>query len=341
MHPITIKDIAKLLGVSKSTVSRALKDHPDISKATKEAVLQLAESLHYRPNAVALSLRHKKSKVIGLIVPQISYFFFPSVVEGIEDEVHKHGYKLMILTSNEQYEREVEACNILLSNNVEGILASVSRKTEDFEHFNDIIDSDIPIVFFDRVPDNAQTDMVLVDDIDGAYNATKHLIEIGKKKIAICIGNPNLLISKNRLEGYRKALEECKLTINDKLVVSCETPDEAENETNRLINSSNNPDSILAISDLTMAGIMKAIYKNKLRIPEDIAVIGFCEEPFSSMYNPPLSTIKPMGFEIGNTAAQMLFKRINNESKEKPVPKRIDLKSEMIIRASTHKQEAD
>ncbi|MDF1548686.1 MAG: LacI family DNA-binding transcriptional regulator, partial [Bacteroidales bacterium] len=310
IHPVTIKDIAKLLGISKSTVSRALKDHPDISQTTKDAVLQLAEALRYRPNAVALSLRHKKSKVIGLIVPQISYFFFPSVVEGVEDEVHKHGYKLMILTSNEQYEREVEACDILLSNNVEGILASVSRKTRDFKHFHDIIDSDIPMVFFDRVPDSVQADMVLVDDIDGAYNATKHLFDIGKKRIAICIGNPNLLISKNRLKGYQMAFEENKRLIDENYIISCETPVEAENETTRLLNLPNPPDGILAISDLTMSGIMKAIYKNKLRIPEDIAVIGFCEEPFSSMYNPPLSTIKPMGFEIGKTAAEMLFKRI-------------------------------
>jgi DNA-binding LacI/PurR family transcriptional regulator len=337
MHPITINDIAKLLGVSKSTVSRALKDHPDISQTTKDAVLQLAESLHYRPNAVALSLRHKKSKVIGLIIPQISYFFFPSVVEGIEKEVHKHGYKLMILTSNEKYEREVEACNILLSNNVEGILASVSRKTRDFTHFHNIIDSEIPMVFFDRVPDNIRADMVLVDDIEGAYKATRHLLETGKKKIAICIGNPNLLISKNRLLGYQKACEEFKSSIEEQFIISCETPEEAENETNRLINSKNSPDSILAISDLTMSGIMKAVYKNCLKIPEDIAVIGFCEEPFSTMYNPPLSTIKPMGLEIGNTAAQMLFKRINEEAKEKSSPKRINLKSEMIIRASTVK----
>ncbi len=335
MHPITIKDIAKLLGISKSTVSRALKDHPDISKKTKDAVLQLAQSLHYIPNAIAMSLRHKKSKVIGLIIPQISYFFFPSVIKGIEDEVYKHGYKLMILSSNEKYEREVEACNILTSNNVEGVLASVSRRTNDFNHFQDIIDSDIPIVFFDRVPDNIEADMVLIDDIDGAYKATKHLIETGKRRIAICIGNPNLLISKNRLQGYQKACEEFKHIVEEQFIISCETPEEAEEETNRLINGENTPDSMLAISDLTMSGIMKAIYKNELKIPEEIAVIGFCEEPFSTMYTPPISTIKPMGFEIGNTAAKMLFERISEEGKEKSQAQRIDLIGEMIIRAST------
>lgn len=335
INSITLKDIAKLLGVSKSTVSRALKDHPDISQATKEAVLKLAEELHYRPNAVAISLRQKKSKVIGLIVPQISYFFFPSIIEGVESEVYKNGYKLMIFQSNELYEREIEACNILLSNNVEGILASVSRETENFKHFENIIESNIPIVFFDRVPDSVEADKVLVDDVEGAYKATKHLIETGRKKTAICIGNSNLLISKNRLKGYKMAFEECNLPINEEFIISCETPEEAEYETNILLNLQDAPDGIFAISDLTMAGIMRAIYKNNLKVPDDISVIGFCEEPFSLMYNPPLSTIKPMGFDIGKTASQMLFNRINSELAENPKPKRIFLKSEMIIRSST------
>ena len=335
ISPITIKDIAKILGISKSTVSRALKNHPDISQTTKDLVLQLADVLHYRPNTVAISLRNKKSKIIGLIVPQISYFFFPSVIKGIEDEVHKHDYRLMILHSNELYEREVEACGMMLSSNVEGILASVSRKTKDFKHFQNIIDSDTPIVFFDRVPDSLLADKVLVDDIDGAYNAIKHLIDIGRTKIAICIGNPNLLICKNRLAGYKNALKAHNVSVDENYIISCQTPEEAEAETNRLLNMQEPPDSIFAISDLTMSGIMQAVYKNNLKIPEDIAVIGFCEEPFSLMYNPPLSTIKPMGFEIGKTAAELLFKRIKSDEAENFEPKQIDLKTDMIIRAST------
>ncbi len=205
VNPVTIMDLAKLLNLSKSTVSRALKNHPDISQATRDAVRQLADALNYRPNSVAVTLRHKKSRIIGLVVPQISYFFFPSVVKGIEDEVNKHGYTLMIMQSNEEYTREKEACNHLMSGNVEGILISVSRETVDFHHFEEIIDSGLPMVFFDRVPETYLADMVLVDDTDGAYRAVKHLIETGKRKIAICTGTPNLLISRNRLKGYKQA----------------------------------------------------------------------------------------------------------------------------------------
>ncbi len=335
MNTVTLKDIAKLLGISKSTVSRALKNHPDISQKTKDAVMQLSEALHYRPNAVAVSFRFKKSKVIGLIVPQISAFFFPSVIEGIEHELYKHHYNLMILQSNESYEREVEACNILLSNNVEGILASVSRETENFGHFEDIVNDDLPIVFFDRVPNQIKGNKVLVDDIDGAFKATKHLIEIGRTKIAICIGNPNLLISDNRLNGYIKAMQKHNFEIDKQYIISGESPEDVEEKMSKLINLPEPPDAIFAISDLTMSGIMKAINRSNLKIPEDIAVIGFCEEPFSSMYSPPLSTIKPMGYEIGQKAAQLLFKRINGQAVNRLDLEVVFLQSELIVSEST------
>jgi len=187
-NPVTIIDIARILGVSKSTVSRALKNHPDISQETKDAVNRIAQSLNYIPNTVASSFRNRKTQVIGLIVPQISYFFFPSVVRGIEEVVHNKGYKLMILQSNESYEREVENMNILMASNVEGILASVSLETKNFEHFQHIIDIELPIVFFDRVVKDMNVDIVLVDDITGSFNAVKRLISAGRKRIAICTG---------------------------------------------------------------------------------------------------------------------------------------------------------
>ncbi|MBN2595909.1 MAG: LacI family DNA-binding transcriptional regulator [Marinifilaceae bacterium] len=330
---ITIIDIAKLLGVSKSTVSRALKDHPDISNATKEAVRMMAKQLKYKPNAVAMSLRHKKSKVIGLIVPTLSPFFFPSVIHGIENEVNKRGYNLMILQSNESYEREVHNVDILQSNNVEGILASVSRNTEDLSHFTNLIENNTPIVFFDRIPKSIQADMVLVDDISGAYNAVEHLISIGKRKIAICLGNPNLLISSNRLNGYKKALKKHQIEINEEFIITGQSSEEAEKETKKLLELTSPPDAILAISDLTMSGIMKALYASKIKIPEDIAVIGFCEDTFSQMYNPPVSTIDPMGIEIGKIAAERLFQRIHENNILEP--KIINLSSRLIVRDST------
>ncbi len=193
----TLKDIAQQLGLNKSTVSRALRDHPDVSQETKDAVKNLAQELKYRPNIVASSLRHKKSKVIGLLVPQMSYFFWPSVIQGIEEIVHKNGYNLLMLQSNESYEREVENLDILVANNVEGILASISRETKDFSHFKDVINLGLPIVFYDRVMKDLNADLVLLDDTSAAYNAVLHLIDKGKRRIAICTGNSNLLISRN------------------------------------------------------------------------------------------------------------------------------------------------
>jgi DNA-binding LacI/PurR family transcriptional regulator len=334
-NPITIKDLAKLLGVSKSTVSRALKDHPDISPGTKEAVKSLAASFNYRPSQVAISLRLGKSKVIGLIIPKIYSFFFPSVVNGIEHVVHQHGYNLMILQSNELYQNEVDNTNILLDNNVEGILASVSRQTKNLDHFQNALRSNIPIVFFDRVPKDLHSDMVLIDDIKGAYNAVKHLIDRGRRKIAICIGNPDLLISINRLKGYKMALEEMNLSFREEYVVSAESPELAAEATATALDLPDPPDSIFAISDLTMSGIVREIYKRKIKVPDQIALIGFCEDTFCLMYNPQLTPIMPMGFEIGKAAAERLFMRIYSEDHRKIKPETIHINGQLVVRDST------
>ncbi|PTN09870.1 LacI family DNA-binding transcriptional regulator [Mangrovibacterium marinum] len=334
-NPATILDIAKRLNLSKSTVSRALRDHPDISQTTKEAVRRVAEELSYMPNAVAASFRYKRSKVIGLIVPQISYFFFPSVIRGIEEIVYKNGYNLLILQSNESFEREKENLNILVANNVEGILVSVSRKTKDFSHFKHLIDRDYPLVFFDRVVTDLEADCVLVDDVTASFNAVNHLIDRGRKKIGICTGNLNLLISQNRLKGYKMALQHRNYPVTDDYIVSCEWPDEAEKRTMELLNTANPPDAIFAISDLTMSGVMKAIFRKGLKVPEQIAVIGFCEETFRTMYNPPLSVIHPMGFEIGQASAELLFERINNNAREKIPYRTVYLEGTLEIGGST------
>jgi LacI family transcriptional regulator len=334
---ITIKDIARLLGFSKSTVSRALKDHPDISRETKESVKNAARDLGYMPNVVASSLRLKKSKTIGAIFPEISYFFFPSVIHGIEEVAHRMGYNLLIVQSNESYEREVENLNILISNKAEGILLSVSKETSNFDHFRHVMGMNLPVVFFDRIVKDLPADNVLVDDISGAIRAVKHLLETGKKRIAICNGNPNLLICQNRLKGYRTALEESGISVDNRLIISGETPAEAETETLRLLNMNPPPDAIFAISDLTMTGVMKAIYQTHLRIPEDIAVIGFCEEIFRTMYNPSLTAIQPMGFEIGKIAAEVLFEKIIRNQANKPQlePRTIYLEGNLVKGEST------
>lgn len=326
-----------MLGVSKSTVSRALENHPDISEETKAAVRKIAGELNYIKNVTASSLRYKKSKLIGLIVPEISYFFFPSVIHGVEDVVHSKGYNLLILQSKEQYEREVENIHILISNNVEGILASVSRTTVNIDHFVHLTDIKLPLVLFDRIVKEINADIILVDDVDGSYKAVTYLLETGKKRIAICTGDLNLLISRNRLEGYRKALKKFGIPVDEALIVSAKTSEEAELKMLELLKLNFPPDAIFAISDLTMSGVMKAIYKLEKKVPEQVAVIGFCEEQYRTMYHPTLSAIDPMGFEIGQKAAEMLFKQIqqdldNSSSLE---PRTVYLKSKLIKGGST------
>ncbi len=335
--PVTINDIAKFLGLSKSTVSRALKDHQDISEETKLAVRKVAKELNYIKNTAAASLRYRKSRLIGLIVPEISYFFFPSVIDGIEEVVHQNGYNLLILPSHELYEREIENLDILISNNVEGILASVSRTTKNIDHFHHITDIKLPLVLFDRIVKEINADIVLVDDISGSFKAVNHLISTGKRRIAICTGNLNLLISRNRLEGYKAALRQHGLPVDESLILSCESPEEAEQKTFDLLGLDTAPDGIFAISDLTMTGVMKAVYRAKKQIPSDIAIIGFCEEPYRSMYHPVLTSIHPMGFEMGKKAAELLFEQIGQSIRELPLlePRTIYLDSVLIKGGST------
>ena len=230
------------------------------------------------------------------------------------------GYNLMILFSNENTQRERESLNMFIANNVEGILASVARESKDFDHYQHILDLEIPLVFYDRVVKDLKVDIVLVDDVTASYKAVQELISAGRKRIAICTGNMNLLISQNRVQGYKTALIENGIPFLEEILVSAESPEAAEQEMTRLLKLNTPPDAILAISDLTMTGVMRAIQKMNFKVPEQISVIGFCEEPFRSIYNPPLNAVEPMGFEIGEQAAKILFERIKFPLQSNPVP---------------------
>ena len=212
---VTIKDIAKQLGISPSTVSRALKDHPEISQATKKAVVELAKKLNYEPNAVALSLRSSRSNVIGLLIPEIVHYFFSQVISGIEDVAHDAGFQVMICQSNESYQREVENVNTLLHSRIEGLLACLSKETKDFSHFRNLLGKNIPIVFFDRTSDELDTDKVKVTDYKGAYDAVKHLIDIGCKRIAHLATSEDLEIGRERYSGFVQALKDFFLKYGD------------------------------------------------------------------------------------------------------------------------------
>ncbi|RUA33450.1 MAG: LacI family transcriptional regulator [Bacteroidetes bacterium] len=336
---ITIKDIAKELGVSPSTVSRALKDHPDISSDTKKQINDLAKKLNYQPNTVALSLRQSKTNTLGVIIPEIAHFFFSAVISGIEDIAHDAGYHVIITQSNESFEREVMNTRALFNSRVDGILMSVSRETENYDHLQSLLDYDIPLVFFDRIIDSLNACKVIVNDEQGAYEATTHLIEQGCYRIAHLAGPQNLAISKNRLNGYKAALADNRYMIDENLIKVCGlgTFEEAESITNEILEYRFPPDALFANNDVAAYGAMMAIRKKKLRIPEDIAIVGFSNWRFSSLIQPALSSVTQPGFKMGQEATRLLMKQINKEKDEESITETISLKTNLVVRESSKK----
>jgi len=336
---ITIKDIAKELDVSPSTVSRALKDHPDISQDTKKQINELAKNLNYQPNTVALSLRQSKTNTLGIIIPEIAHFFFSAVISGIEDIAHDAGYHVIITQSNESFEREVMNTKALFNSRVDGILMSVSRETENYDHLQSLLDYDIPLVFFDRIIDSLNACKVIVNDEQGAYEATIHLIEQGCYRIAHLAGPQNLGISKNRLNGYKAALADNRYMIDENLIKVCGlgTFEEAESITNEILDYRFPPDAIFANNDVAAYGAMMAIRKRKLKIPEDIAIVGFSNWRFSSLIQPALSSVTQPGFKMGQEATRLLMKQINKAEDEESITETISLKTNLVVRESSKK----
>lgn len=336
-NQVTIKDIARELGVSPSTVSRALKDHPDISSDTKKAVNSLAEKLNYQPNIVALNLRQSKTNTIGVIIPEIVHFFFSTIISGIEDVAYDHGYNIIISQSNESYTREVSDLKALFNSRVDGLLISVSRETTNFDHFVSVFERGVPMVFFDRVIEQLDTSKIIVDDVEGAYKATRHLIEQGCTRIAHLAGPDSLKISKNRIDGYVKALEENNITVDNKFIINCNegTTEESKQITLKLLKSKNPPDAIFCSNDLSAIGVLQAAKEMKIAVPEELATIGFSNWQITTMTDPPLSTVDQPGYEMGRQAAELLLKEIQSKEDEFIEPQVITLPTKLLIRGSS------
>jgi len=330
---VTIKDIAKELGISPSTVSKALKGHPDISAATKKSVRELVEKWNYKPDPIALSLQGGQSKIIGVIVPEIVHFFFSTVISGIEDLAYDSGYHVMFCQSNESYEREVRSVETLLSSRVGGILVSVSKSTHDFAHFQGILESNIPLVFFDRICEELDTDRVIIDDENGAYEAVMHLIESGRRNIIHLSGPPNLLIGRGRAEGYSRALRERGFEVMNDNIIRCDTAQEAQMIVPGLLKRKIKPDGIFAVNDLTAAEAMKIIKAHGLKVPQDIAIVGFTSGMISDITDPPLSSVEQHGYEIGREAVKLLINRI--EKKENGPGRTTIVKTELVVKGSS------
>ncbi len=335
----TIKDIARELGIAPSTVSRALKNHPDISDATKKAVNDLAQKLNYKPNAIALSLKNNKTKLIGVIVPEVVHYFFSSVISGIDDLAYKNEYSVMMAQSNEDFEKEINTVYAMMSGRVAGLLVSVSKTTREFAHFKTAINSGIPVVFFDRVCDNIKTGKVVVDDFGGAYEAVSYLIKTGCKKIVHFATTQHLLIGKNRQNGYLHALFKNGIAIDDKLIFECDNYEQAINITNELVKSNQIPDAIFAVNDMTALGALAALKHNGINVPEKVSIIGFSNGLISSVSDPQLSSIEQHGFKMGQIAVQMLLDKLNDSSSV--VEQEKVLKTNLILRGTTRQLTID
>ena len=330
---ITIKDIARALNISPSTVSRALKNHPDISQDTKDLVNKYAKDFNYKPNTLALSLRMSKNNTIGVIIPEIVHYFFSSILSGIEQVANAEGYNVIICQSDENYEKEVRNTKALVATRVSGVLASLAKHTTNYDHFQDIIDSDIPLVFFDRICIGLNTDRVVVDDYAGAFAAVEYLIQTGCKRIAFYSSPFHLEISKNRKNGYMDALRKYNLPVDETLIRVCDTREEAIIITPEILDRPNRPDGFFAINDHCAAGILYAAKLAKLRVPKDVAIMGFSDGELAKACDPMLSTVEQHGFEIEKHAAKLLIDKINGETQGQYSNKIV--KTNLIIRGTT------
>ena len=333
--PATIKDIAKELNISISTVSRALRNAPDISAATKIAVMELSEKLNYQPNQLAVSLRQKQTHTIGVIVPNLDYVL-SLMVRGIDEVALEAGYTVMVCQSNESFGREIVNTKRLSESLVDGFIISVSSETKIFDHFKKIQERNLPMVVFDRVTPHLIAPSVRLDNEEGGFMATEHLIEQGYKRIAILAGPENLGVSNSRMQGYLNALKKYKIKKDDSLIFHCDfNQDYAYFATQELLSMKKRPDAIFTISDRMAIGAMLAIKKKGLRMPEDIGLVGFNNEPVVSLVTPCITSVEQPSFELGKIAAKLFIEMMHSTEKMDHVEK--VLKPKLFVRESSNR----
>lgn len=334
----TIHDIARRLSVTASTVSRALNDNPRISDKTKKRVLEMAEHLNYKPNTIASALRNGRTQIIGMLVPSIDRAFFSSIVRGVEEVSNALDYHVIVSQSNDNYENEKKAIKALLKTQVDGVIASISKTTTDFTHYKEVIDSGIPLLLFDRTTPLLNTSQVVIDDYQGGYMATTHLIEQGCKNIAHFTTEIKLNIYKERYRGYSDALQDHGIKVDENLLFKGNLQIEnGRDNARKLIETKTKFDAVFSASDYAAVGCMQVLKEKNYKIPQDIAIVGFLNEPFTNLTDPPLSSINQFPIEMGNTVANLFFEALNSEKKN-ATPKTTVLQPELIIRASSLKK---
>lgn len=334
----TIHDIAKKLNITASTVSRALKDHPRISTETKKAVQKIAQKLNYQPNNIAAALRNGKSKILGIIVPMVDRSFFSSVIRGIEEIANGANYNVMICQTYENPEKEIATVEALLNARVDGIIASHAKNTLNFDHFLKVKERGIPLILFDRSNDELEVSNVVIDDFLGAYKATEHLIQQGCKRIAHFTNTRKISIYKERLRGYREALLNNNLAYDESLVVASDLQlEDGRYSMLQLLKLNEIPDGVFSASAYGILGALQILKENGIKVPEEVALVGFSNEPFTSFTDPSLSTVEQHSMRIGNTAAEIFLEEVSDTIK-KFIPQKIVLKPELIIRQSSLKK---
>ena len=331
----TIKDIALALRLSTSTVSRALRDAYDIKPETKKAVKALAEELDYQPNKLALSLLNRQTHTIGVIIPNLDYVL-STMVKGIDEVALEAGYTVMVCQSDESFGREIVNTKRLLDSLVDGFIVSVSSETKVFEHIKKIQNKKIPLVLFDRVIDTITCPKVRLDNVSGGIQATQHLIDQGYKKIAILAGPENLNISNKRMEGYLLTLKQNGMRPDKRMIIHCDFNQQyAYEATKELLAMKNPPDAIFTISDRMAIGAMLAIKEKGLKMPDDIGLVGFNNEPVTSLVSPSISSVEMYSFEIGKATAKLFIEMLHGD--EGMVQPEIVIKPKLFIRESSRR----
>jgi LacI family transcriptional regulator len=311
---ITIYDIARKLDLSPATVSRGLKDHPAIKKDTRKRIKETASKMGYQHNLFARNLRSKNTNTIGVIIPRLDSYFMSSVISGMENVVNERGYNLIISQSQETYEREILSANTMYNSRVDGLLVSLAYNTQNIEHFEMLLRKKIPVIFFDRVVEHPSCTNIIIDNTKAGYDATNHLITQGCKRLLYIGGNLKRNVYADRLRGFRQALAEHNLPFDDNLVIinALNEPGGVE-AAQQILAMSTRPDGIFAANDTSAVACLQTLKSAGIRIPEDIAIAGFNNDPISHIVEPNLTTINYPGHEMGEIAASTLINSVNNK----------------------------
>ena len=333
---VTLKDISKKLNVSVSTVSKALRDSPEISSKTKSEIKDYAKKYNYMPNNIALSLRNQRTNNIGVIVPEIVHHFFSSVINGIEQTAVEKGYNIIICLSGDSFDKEVKNMQMLANGSIDGFIVSLAKETQmkqHFQHFREIINQGIPIVLIDRVTDLIECDKVIIDDVQGAYNAVNYLIKKDCRKIALISMPDYMNVGRLRAQGYVDALNDAGIEIDENLILKLEDLHNGYDEIKNLIYS-NEIDAIFASTEFFAVTAMKIARAKGLKVPEDISIIGFTDGIISQCATPSLTTVSQHSLMVGSKATEMLINRLEDTNEDRPHSTHV-IKTTLIHREST------